>query len=303
MVLFGPDLSHYQAGFDFKRAAAEGMQFCVGKISQGAGMKDTQWPKTRDQGRAAGLIVIGYHYIDGTSPDAQAANCAAWIGDKTIPVALDWEAGGGNYAHLAAVTAACRKAGLNVRLVYTGAWYWQPQGSPDLRPLGLALWKSRYPSTAPGSPTGLYAKVPASYWAGLGGLDTALLQFTDHAAIAGMSTDCSAFNGTRDQLTALLGGTPSEDDVQLPELHLGDGTPGTPRGIYHWAVGSAQQLLNMRGLGVPALTVDGVYSQKTADAVKVLQHRWRLPETGSIDATTWPWVIWNEAPDFGPKTA
>lgn len=99
-------------------------------------------------------------------------------------------------------------------------------------------------------------------------------------------------------LPGLSAPSPSEDDVQLPTLQLGDGTPKTPRGIYHWAVASAQALLNMRGLGIPALTVDGVYGQKTADAVKVLQKRWSLPQTGVIDAKTWPWVIWNEAPDF-----
>lgn len=298
MVLFGPDLSHFQAGFDFKRAAAEGMQFCVGKISQGAGMKDTQWPKTRDQGRAAGLIVIGYHYIDGTSPAAQAANCAAWIGDRAIPVALDWEAGGGNYAQLAAVTAAFRKAGLNVRLVYTGAWYWQPQGSPDLRPLGLALWKSRYPSTAPGSPAGLYAKVPTSYWAGLGGLDTRLLQFTDHAAIAGMSTDCSAFLGTRDQLAALLGGTTSQEvDVQLPTLREGDGRKAGQAGVQHWYVLSAQALLNVRGLSKP-VTQDGVFGPVTTAMVKELQARNHLTADGVIGPVTWMWLLGNPAPDF-----
>lgn len=91
---------------------------------------------------------------------------------------------------------------------------------------------------------------------------------------------------------------PQEDDVQLPELRFLDGTPGTPGGIYHWAVGSVQRLLNDRGLGLSPLTVDGVYGEKTVEAVKVLQRRWKLPETGVVDASTWPWVIWNEAPDF-----
>lgn len=212
MVLLGPDVSHYQSGFNFAQAAAEGMSFAIGKVSQGSGMRDTQWPKTRDQARAAGLILAGYHFLDTSSAAAQAANCASWIGDKSIPIALDWETGGGNFANLAAVLKAFRTAGLNVRLIYTGAWYWSAVGSPDMTSLGLPVWKSRYPTTTPGSPSALYAKVPASYWAGVGGLDTKLLQFTDHAQIAGMQVDCSAFNGTRDELAALLGSTPTEDD-------------------------------------------------------------------------------------------
>lgn len=220
MVLFGPDISHYQSGFDFTRAAADGMQFCVGKISQGSSFKDTQWPKTRDQGRAAGLIVIGYHYIDTTNPDAQAATCASHIGDKSIPVALDWERGGGTIRTLTAVLDAFRRAGLNVRLLYTGGWYHSEVGSPPLQQLGLALWKSRYPTANPGIPSALYTKVPTSYWASLGGLDTKLLQFTDRASIAGMSVDCSAFRGTRDELAALISTTstpPAQEDDMTDE--------------------------------------------------------------------------------------
>jgi len=218
MVLFGPDVSHYQSGIDLKRAAAEGHSFVIGKVSEGSSFKDPQWPKTRDQGKAAGLIVIGYHYLTTDSATAQAANCAAAIGDKSTPIALDWEDRGGNYANVLAVLKAFRAAGLNVRLLYTGSWYWQPQGSPNLTGTGLALWKSRYPTTNPGAPAALYAKVPANYWDGLGSLPTSLLQFTDHASVAGISSDCSAFRGTRDQLAALLGiGSPAptqgDDDM------------------------------------------------------------------------------------------
>jgi hypothetical protein len=207
MTLLGLDCSHFQSGINLRNVAAENLSFVIGKISQGSTSHDAQWAATRDQGRAAGLILIGYHYVTTDPPAAQAANCAAWIGDKTIPVALDWEANGGNWSNLLAVLAAFRSAGLNVRLLYTGAWYHQQVGSPDMTGCGLALWKSRYPSTNPGAPTTLYANVPASYWAPLGGLNTALLQFTDRASIAGMATDCSAFQGTRDDLVALLGGT------------------------------------------------------------------------------------------------
>jgi hypothetical protein len=212
VTIFGPDISHYQSGTDLSRVRAEGCDFVIGKVSEGSSFRDTQWPRTRDEGRAAGLLVVGYHYVRTDNPDAQAATCAAHLGDLSIPVALDWERNGGTIKNLTAVLDAFRRKGLNVRLLYTGGWYHGEVGSPDLRPLGLALWKSRYPSNNGGSPTDLYGRVPPTYWAGLGGVDTSLLQFSSAASIAGRSMDCSAFRGTRDELAALLGGAPQEDD-------------------------------------------------------------------------------------------
>lgn len=217
-LLLGPDVSHYQSGIDLNKVASEGHKFVIGKISQGSSGRDAQWPLTRDLGKGAGLLVAGYHFVDTSNADRQATNCAGWIGDKTIPVALDWETGGGNWANLRAVLAAFRRAGLNVRLLYTGEWYWQEQGFPDMSQCGLTLWKSRYPSTALGTPAALYANVPASYWSSLGGLETRLLQFSSNAAVAGMATDCSAFRGTRDELAALLGATTGGDQL-TPEEH------------------------------------------------------------------------------------
>lgn len=212
MVLYGVDLSHYQSGFNFTKAAAEGVQFCIGKISQGSSYRDTQWPKTHAQAKAAGLILVGYHFLDTSSPTAQANTCASWIGDMSIPVALDWEAGGGNWSNFMAVLAAFRRTGLNVRLGYCPRWYWQQQGSPNMSSAGIPLWSSRYPSTRAGSPMSLYEAVPASYWSGYGGLEVGLLQFSDHASIAGMAVDCSAFQGSREELLTLLGLSPKEGD-------------------------------------------------------------------------------------------
>jgi len=227
----GIDASHYQSGINLNAVASEGLEFCIGKISQGSSSRDPQWPATRDQGRAAGLIIAAYHYVDVSNADRQAANCAGWIGDKTIPIALDWEAGGGNWANLLAVLAAFRRAGLNVRLLYTGPGYWEAQGSPDMSGTGLALWKAHYPSTVAGTPSGLYANVPQSFWAPMGGLETRLLQFAETAMVAGMTTDCSAFLGAIDELATLLGTTGGNDLTPEQDAML--------RGIYQQNSGSA----------------------------------------------------------------
>ena len=39
--------------------------------------------------------------------------------------------------------------------------------------------------------------------------------------------------------------------------------------------------------GIPPLTVDGIYGQGTRAAVLAAQRRFRLPETGTVDTTTW----------------
>lgn len=216
-VIFGPDLSHYQQGEDLAQVAAEGCAFVIGKVSQGASSRDPAWPTWRDCAPQHGLLLIGYHMITGDPPAAQAANCKAALGDPSIPLALDWEASGGSgtFANFLAVLAAFRAAGLNVRLAYCPRWYWEQQGSPDMSKAGLPLWSSRY-VTATGTPAAVYQAVTAAQWAGYGGLSVGLVQFSDRATIAGRAVDCSAFNGTRAQLAALLGGTAPTTDQEEP---------------------------------------------------------------------------------------
>jgi len=214
MTLLGPDVSGYQAGIDMGQVAAEGHAFVLAKVSQGSGYRSPAWVAHRDGARAHGLLLAGYHFIDTSDAAAQAANCKAALGDTTIPLALDWESGSGDWPNFCAVLDAFRGAGLNVRLAYCPRWYWQAQGSPDMSTVGLPLWSSRY-VTATGAPTSIYQSVSANQWVGYGGLGVGLVQFTDKATIAGMAIDCSAFGGTRDELAALLG-APASTSVAAP---------------------------------------------------------------------------------------
>lgn len=206
MTLFGPDLSRFQAGINLAQVAAEGCRFVICKVSQGATWRDPAWPGFRDDARKAGLILAGYAMVTEENPVAQAANCKAHLGDPTIPLALDWEesGGSGNWANFMAVLQAFRGAGLNVRLAYAPKWYHAQQGSPDMSQAGIPLWSSRYVNTTPGTPAAMYPAVTPAQWTGYGGLPTVLLQFTDRARIAGHTADCSAFEGTEQQLRTLL---------------------------------------------------------------------------------------------------
>ena len=204
-MIFGVDVSHHQGAVDHRGVRGAGMDFLIAKISQGTGMRDKQWARNRDGARAAGLIVAGYHYIDTADAAAQARNCAAHIGDRSIPVALDHERGGGDFANFRRVLDAFRAVGLRVVLSYIPPFYWREIGTPNLAGIP-PLWKARYPTTNPGTPSGLFSRVPASYWDDYGGNRTVILQFADSATITGQRMDCNAYRGTRDQLIALLGG-------------------------------------------------------------------------------------------------
>jgi hypothetical protein len=250
-VIFGPDVSRYQGDVDHGAVRREGHDFLIAKITQGQGLKDPKWPRNRDGARAAGLITLGYHYITTDNPNAQAANCAAWIGDRGIGVALDHERGGGNITQFRAVLDAFGRAGLRVVLSYIPPFYWREIGSPPLNGLP-PLWKARYPSTQSGPPRALYGKVPPNYWDAYGGMVPVLLQFSDAAMIAGQKTDCNAFRGSRAEFAALVGagggggvpqveeglfmGLPDAEQVELRDkirnlyfqLVTGDGQPADP---------------------------------------------------------------------------
>lgn len=214
--LYGLDVNHFRSGLNLATAATEGLAFVFAKIGQGASAGqgygqtlDPQWPTFRDAALAAGLALGGYWYVGDTETAvSQAARCKAWIGDRGIPIALDWEEGGGNWANLSACVTAFRDAGLTVRMLYTRKTYYDANGGGSISALSLALWNARYPTTTNGTPTGLYAAVASdldTYWQTYGGVDAQILQFSDNATIAGTSpVDADAFNGDEADLATLL---------------------------------------------------------------------------------------------------
>lgn len=205
-MLFGPDISNYQKGIDLARVRAEGFDFVSAKATQGSSYRSPDYARQRDTAIAAGLIFYAYHYVDTSDPAAQARNFLATVGDRNIAVMLDWEKSSGDGAWLRKVLAAFGAAGARVGPVYAPKWYWQQVGSPNLAGLP-PLVASSYPSTKSGYASDLYRNVTATRWAGYGGNNVAILQFTDRAQIAGMSIDCNAYPGTREQLISLLYGS------------------------------------------------------------------------------------------------
>jgi lysozyme len=219
VTIFGPDIANFQAGLNLAQVKAEGFDFVFCKVSEGNYFQDRTWPGFRDAARANGLLLAGYHYVRGdNTPDSQADTFVQQLGDNSIPAMLDFEANGGNIDQFWAVLNAIQARGVHVALSYIPRWYWQQIGSPNIAAVP-GLIQSSYVSGS-GVASALYPGDQAGNWAGFGGRNVDILQFTDAASIAGKAVDCNAFRGTRDQLAALLGGaTPAvitqEDDMAV----------------------------------------------------------------------------------------
>lgn len=194
MTLFVADIASYQAGL-VPAALKPDCAALIVKCTQGSGYVDPNYAAWLDEARHSGLLVGAYHYVDGSSPAAQAANLRAHIIDPTLVVMLDEEQVG--LPQTLEVADAMTALGLHVRLVYLSRTYWSAIGSPDLsKPFasrGLHLVNAAYPSSAAKPAAALYPGDTASAWAAYGGVVPSLWQFTESATEAGQRIDVSAF--------------------------------------------------------------------------------------------------------------
>lgn len=206
-LLWGVDISNHQGDIDIAAIKQEGYSFLWAKIGEANNYRDPFWPRNRDLARANGLLLAGYHYVrEWADPESQAALIESHIGDKSIPVMIDFENGSGDMAMFWAVKNAIERRGMAVRLSYIPDWYWERIGSPDL-------------SAVPGLITSNFVNgsdyasrlYPGDNWEGwhpYGNRTPDILQFTSQAQVAGHQIDAMAFKGTREQLQALLTGGP-----------------------------------------------------------------------------------------------
>ena len=224
MPLFGIDVSHHQgAGLDFSALRRAGVEFAFIKSSEGDSFTDPQFEANLDRARKAGMLVAAYHYVRAGATAALQAGRVSRVVPPDVPVIPDVESGSGNVSMVRAFVSELRRFGYTVPLLYLPRWYWQQIGSPPLDGLP-PLWSSRYPDNVAGTIDREYAGVPSTYWNGYGGLGVAVLQFTSSAEIAGRGPfDANAFKGTREELSARLGGD-GEDDMQPSDLVINPAT-------------------------------------------------------------------------------
>ena len=202
--VFGPDVSHYQGAVDWKTVKAAGAAFAFAKASEGLHTTDDQFTSNWAGIKAAGIPVRGaYHFgHPEESASAQAKHFLSQLsglgtGDLLV---LDIETSGGQSASAVAkwcgdfLQAVMSASGLPASrvLVYTGAWFWNPQASGSSIASHHPLWVSGYTSKPP-MPAGWSSW---TYW-----------QYTDKAkdCVPSKSVDCSVFHGSLQELHALAG--------------------------------------------------------------------------------------------------
>lgn len=219
-VTFAIDISHHQAkSLDLAQTRRDGCELAILKAGEGNSFVDPDFASNLAEANAAGQLTAAYWYQRAGISAAEHVAAIKRVVPTNVPLIPDVEANSGGVGLTRDLIGLLRAAGYRVPLMYLPRWYWQQLGSPSLAGLP-PLWSSRYPNNVVGLLASEWAEVPASYWAGYGGLDVALLQFTSSARIAGYQPlDASAFRGTRDQLAALLGQNPSNP---------GGGTPTGP---------------------------------------------------------------------------
>ena len=66
------DVSHHNGAIDWPAVAGAGIALVFVKATQGARFVDPTFERNRTAAAAAGVLVVPYHFIDGTDPEQQA---------------------------------------------------------------------------------------------------------------------------------------------------------------------------------------------------------------------------------------
>lgn len=224
MTIYYPDVSQFTPNASLTDTVA----VCA-RASEGDWLYDTAYTWYKAEAAKKKCPFFAYHVVEsGSSGAAQARWCHNRVG--SIPVMMDIEKAGSSMPRVADVVAfidAFRKLGGRTWLAYLPHWYWQSIGSPSLAPIaqrGCKLVSSAYTAYSDNGPG----------WAGYGGMQVAVWQYTDTMNQHGIHTDGNAFKGTQAQLISTFttgsasaptpgGGTPApapatdheEDDMPI----------------------------------------------------------------------------------------
>lgn len=262
----GVDVSYYQGTIDWAKAKADGVEYAFIRASDGLNTPDTKFDLNWRETRAKGILHGAYQYFRPSQDViAQANLLLSKIGTPMpddLPPVIDVESNGG----LPPATVAAKvsqwidhvEAAIGKRpIIYTGFYFWRDQvGAPD--ETASPLWHAQYSTVA--------CPNIAPPWQ-----DWAFWQYTDSGSVAGIpgNVDMNRFNGTRQQLEAMLMGGAAEPCAQLPRdggtIDDGDAcfTAGGPSAY-------------MRRVSTAGEGGDLLWTHATADAAEANYGRWNL---------------------------
>lgn len=209
MTAFIADASSFQGNVNWDQVAT----VCRGgveKVTQGTTYANPYWPQAKaafQRLAAGGFAGAGYLFLEEGGGAAQAEFFARHAGDMAgLGVVVDAEPTAGSRPTrptMAACVSELHKLFPGKPVGgYPPHWYW---GDTTDLTLFDWLWASNY-VTGTSSAADLYRHVTRDQWAGYGGMDVAVLQFTSTALVPGVAgpCDCSAYEGA--DLVALFTG-------------------------------------------------------------------------------------------------
>jgi hypothetical protein len=213
VTIYGVDIAgrsganDFQHGLDMATVKKDGFTFVTARavaFPHGSIAEDGDYAIFRGGCKANGLLFAAY-LLPHTNytPAAQAQKLADVIGDKTIPVMIDWESDGTwsvpSYSFACEVRDACEARGLHVATLYGPHWYWSSMGSPTLTNRPWRLVSSTYGNNSVGSASTRYASqggASGAGWDPYGGLKPSIWQFGSQIRCAGQLVDGDAYEGT-----------------------------------------------------------------------------------------------------------
>lgn len=298
-MIFGMDVSRWQGGnVDFHRARAEGVEFAIIRCwDRATNAVDMHFHRNLRAAREAGMVVAAYHFIAPWETGEINADRVLRTVPADCPVILDVERdGNGQGADIHKtwdVTNRLRTSGRVLPLLYLPRWWWEQLGRPDLRGLAPALWSSRYVNNLPGAPGHIFGRVPAEFWNGYGGLNVAVLQFSDESTIAGHTpVDANAFGGTRPELEHTLQGDDmfTERDqhnlIDIAEQFSGSRQPGQFPGWENLVNGNKETLTDyIRFIASNSWKIEGKEAGQAA-AISALATALRSGSVNSDEVVT-----------------
>lgn len=231
MTLYGIDISSNQEDMSMDVVKQEGFSFVTARMlsfPKGDMVEDNCYAKYRDGCKNAGLLFAAYILIHTYyTPQQHAAKALQVIGDKTIPIMIDWESDGVPSSPSYSFARQCRdelvKLGMQVVDLYAPHWYWTLKGSPALTDRPWFLTNSTY-VPGPGYASVIYPGDDAIGWRAYGGLGVTKLQFADNVIVDGLQVDGDAYRGTFTQLKASgLFKDWSHSEVEVKPYALADG--------------------------------------------------------------------------------
>jgi len=149
MTYFGPDGALYQKGIRLTQKDWDCISYVAWRCIHQSGKKDLSFDEMRELSQKNNKPFVAYVWVDKMSPVMKAIYTAAALKDTTIPIMVDWEDPTCSFTNMASYVDEMRKKGYKVTLLYTGKYYWQSMGSPDLTKLAMDLVLARYGNQNP----------------------------------------------------------------------------------------------------------------------------------------------------------